>query len=128
MKIGEISFRNYTKYMMVLYLILSVVAYTLIGIEEGRSLIVSFFSVILLVFNFIQFLKYKDTYIYKNSMKTVIKKEPSMVYLGLAGIALALLSDSKEPLVLAIFLSCAMLNLKYVIMHIQLKNNLKAKY
>lgn len=118
------TFRDYTQAMIGLYTILLVGSFLFGGIIERRTYVVGGIAGVLLVICTLQFLKYKNTFLYQIPLDKALSKEPSMYRLALVGIALAMLSDSKEPLYLAVPLSCAMLNLKYVIMHVQLKNKL----
>lgn len=124
---GNMSFGEYTKTMLAGYIGSITLIYVLIDISEARSYVVSVFAIVFVLINLLQFVKYKEASLYKIKMSVVWRKEPSMIYLGLAGLALGFLSDSSEPLILAIFISCAMLNLKYILMHLQLAAKLRGE-
>lgn len=120
---GNYTFKHYTLVMLGVYAVLTI---SMLGfIHELRTYIVAGFAIGLLLICALQFFKYKNTYLYQIPLNQALAKEPSMYWLALIGVGLAAMSDSQEPILLAIYLSCAMLNLKYVIMHVQLKYMLK---
>lgn len=124
--LNKLSFKRYSYYFILLVLLSHTLLFLFVDINEMRSIVVGFISITFAVINYIFFIKYKDSSLYDFDMVFVLKKEPSLIYLFFAGFALGLLSDSSESLVLASFLSCLMLSLKYLIMHLQYKNVLKS--
>lgn len=119
------SFKKYSYYFILLTFLSHSLLFLFADLNETRSFVVGLISVLLLIINCAFFIKYKDSSLYNFDMDFVIKKEPSFIYLFFAGFALGLLSDSSEPLILSSFLSCAMLSLKYLIMHLQYKGIIK---
>lgn len=119
------TFGDYMRSVILVYALLITIIFIFVDIAETRSYVFGVIAIITLLFNGFQYVKYKNTFLYRLKLDYALKKEPSMYYLSLAGFALGMLSDSVEPLVLAVFVACAMQNFKYIIMHFQLAAKLK---